>query len=84
MQVPANSKYQILYMSFNQDGTCISVGTRRGFRIFNAAPFKPLYAHEFQDGCSIVSMLYRSSILAITGAGNNIRYPKNSVTVYDD
>lgn len=29
-------------------------------------------------------MLYRSAILAISGAGNNVRYPRDSVTLYDD
>ena len=52
--------------------------------MFNAVPFKSLYSHDFSDGCAVVSMLYRSSILAISGAGNNLRYPRDSVTLYDD
>ncbi|CAL6005743.1 WD40_repeat protein [Hexamita inflata] len=83
MQVQ-NAKFPLLYLSFNQDGSCIAVGTRKGFRVFNAVPFKPLYSHDFSDGCGVVSMLYRSSILAISGAGNNLRYPRDSVTLYDD
>eukprot|EP00703_Trepomonas_sp_PC1_P005466 JAP91140.1 WD40 repeat-containing protein [Trepomonas sp. PC1] len=79
-----NPKYPLLYLSYNQDGSCIAVGTKKGFKVFNTSPFKPLYQHEFSDGCSIVSMLYRSSILAISGAGNNLRYPKDAVTLYDD
>ena len=77
-------KFQILYLSFNQDGSCIAVGTQQGFKVFNANPFKALYAHDFSDGCAVVSMLYRSAILAISGAGNNVRYPRDSVTLYDD
>lgn len=80
----SGTKFQVMYLSFNQDGSCISVGTRRGFKVFNAVPFKALYSHDFSDGCAVVSMLYRSAILAISGAGNNVRYPRDSVTLYDD
>lgn len=77
-------KGSALYLSFNQDGSCITVGTRRGFRIFNSVPFRPLYGRDFPDGCSVVSMLYRSAVLAIVGGGENSRYPRDAVTVYDD
>ena len=76
--MPAEEPKQspLLSFSFNQDGTCISVGTRRGFRIFNAMPFRLLYAHDFRQGCGTVAMLYRSSILAL---GDN-----QNVVLYDD
>lgn len=83
MQV-TSGKSSALYLSFNQDGSCITVGTNRGFRVFNTVPFRPLYGRDFPDGCSVVSMLFRSSILAIVGTGVNSRYPKDAVTVYDD
>lgn len=83
MQV-TSGKNSALYLSFNQDGSCITVGTNRGFRVFNTVPFRPLYGRDFPDGCSVVAMLFRSSILAIVGTGMNSRYPKDAVTVYDD
>ena len=30
----------MLYINFNQDGTCFAVGTQTGFRILNSNPFK--------------------------------------------
>lgn len=30
----------ILYISFNQDFSCFSIGTEKGFKIFNTYPFK--------------------------------------------
>lgn len=32
-------KEQVLYYSFNQDNTCLAVGTKRGFRIYQCHPF---------------------------------------------
>ena len=34
------SPQKILYLAFNQDSTCFSVGTETGFKIFNTNPFK--------------------------------------------
>lgn len=34
----------IAFVNFNQDFTCISVGTQTGFKIFNCEPFGKCYA----------------------------------------
>ena len=34
---------KILYLNFNQDYTCISLGTDKGFIIYNISPFKEIY-----------------------------------------
>lgn len=31
----------INFVSFNQDKSCFSVGTNKGFQIFNTNPYKP-------------------------------------------
>lgn len=31
---------QMLCITFNQDASCIAVGTEKGFKIYNANPFK--------------------------------------------
>ena len=33
----------ILYLNFNNDYSCISVGTENGYIIYNTSPFKELY-----------------------------------------
>jgi autophagy-related protein 18 len=33
----------ILYINFNQDFSCISVGTQIGYIIYNVSPFKKMY-----------------------------------------
>ena len=30
---------EILFVNFNQDFTCLSVGTRHGYKIYNCEPF---------------------------------------------
>jgi hypothetical protein len=34
---------QILYISFNQDGSCFCLGTKTGFFIFNTSPLQELH-----------------------------------------
>jgi len=34
---------KLLYLNFNQDNTCISLGTDKGFIIYNISPFKEMY-----------------------------------------
>eukprot|EP00814_Leptocylindrus_danicus_P000191 CAMPEP_0116020772 /NCGR_PEP_ID=MMETSP0321-20121206/9996_1 /TAXON_ID=163516 /ORGANISM="Leptocylindrus danicus var. danicus, Strain B650" /LENGTH=517 /DNA_ID=CAMNT_0003491527 /DNA_START=296 /DNA_END=1849 /DNA_ORIENTATION=- len=39
----------ILSLSFNQDGSCLAVGTTRGFRIYNVSPFRETFRREGGD-----------------------------------
>lgn len=36
----------ISFVNFNQDSTCISVGTQSGFKIFNCDPFGKCFAES--------------------------------------
>jgi autophagy-related protein 18 len=38
-----NIKKNILYLNFNQDYSCICVGTEYGFIIYNVTPLKEIY-----------------------------------------
>ena len=38
-----NKSNELLSVSFNQDGTCFSVGTEKGFEIYLANPFKSYF-----------------------------------------
>ncbi|KAI8971305.1 WD40 repeat-like protein [Trametes punicea] len=60
----------MLYANFNQDFTCISVGTRKGYSITNCDPFGRVYT--MNDGArGIVEMLFCTSLLALVGAADH-------------
>lgn len=56
-------------INFNQDGTCISIGTSAGFKIFNCDPFGKFYSED-SGGYGMVEMLFSTSLLAIVGIGD--------------
>ncbi len=81
VEAPAN---RILDISFNQDQGCFAISTEKGFRIFNSFPFKDTFQRDFDAGIGIVSMLFRSNILALVGGGVHPKYPANKVILWDD
>lgn len=56
-------------INFNQNGTCISIGTSEGFKIFNCDPFGKFYSED-SGGYGMVEMLFSTSLLAIVGIGD--------------
>ena len=61
---------ELLSMSFNQDASCISVGTPDGYRIFNCQPFgRNIFSTD--GGIGIVKMLYCTSLVCLVGGGKN-------------
>ncbi|KAJ6620219.1 WD40-repeat-containing domain protein [Mycena sp. CBHHK59/15] len=57
----------LLFANFNQDYSCVSVGTRKGYSITNCDPFGRVYTQN--DGArSIVEMLFCTSLIALVGA----------------
>lgn len=76
--------HSILYSNFNQEGTCFSLGTEKGFKILNCYPFKDGCSRDLGGGIRIVEMLGRSNILALVGGGKNPKYPANKVIIWDE
>ncbi|CCK71950.1 WD40 repeat domain-containing protein KNAG_0I01650 [Huiozyma naganishii CBS 8797] len=60
------------YVNFNQNGSCISVGTSNGFKVFNCEPFGRFYSESEPEygGYSIVEMLFSTSLVALVGNGD--------------
>ncbi|KAG0374600.1 autophagy protein [Mortierella sp. AD032] len=59
----------LLFINFNQDFSCISVGTKRGFNIYNCDPFGKCFSKS-DSSIGIVEMLFCTSLVAIVGAGD--------------
>jgi WD40 repeat protein len=74
----------LLYISFNQDYSCIIAGTERGFKIFNTNPFLFKFERILGGGLGIVEMLYKTNILALVGGGKNPKFTPNRVILWDD
>ena len=78
----------VQYVNFNQTGSCVSVGTNHGIKIFNCDPFGKFYSsssttHAVTDphsssstptdgGYGIVEMLFNTSLLAVVGLGEEV------------
>lgn len=52
------------FVTFNQDYSCLALGTRNGYRIYNCDPFGKCYEHKEGD-IGIIEMLFSTSLIAI-------------------
>ncbi|KAI5813304.1 WD40-repeat-containing domain protein [Pyronema omphalodes] len=52
------------FVTYNQDFTCLAVGTSSGYRIYNCDPFQKVYEHKEGD-VSIIEMLFSTSLVAL-------------------
>ncbi|KAK3944551.1 autophagy-like protein 18 [Diplogelasinospora grovesii] len=52
------------FVTFNQDHSCLAVGTSKGFRIYHTDPFSKIFNSD--DGnVSIIEMLFSTSLVAL-------------------
>lgn len=84
MDLKSNTNNDILHVSFNQDNTCLAVGTQTGFYVCDTNPLNLRFTRQFDEGIGIVEMLFRCNILALVGGGNRPRYQPNCVMIWDD
>ncbi|KAI8590485.1 autophagy protein [Geranomyces variabilis] len=68
MNIGRKSNNELLFINFNHDFSCISVGTRTGYRIYNCDPTGKCYSKS-DGGVGIVEMLFCTSLVALVGAG---------------
>ncbi|ODQ73077.1 hypothetical protein LIPSTDRAFT_71408 [Lipomyces starkeyi NRRL Y-11557] len=57
------------FVNFNQDFSCISVGTKHGYKIYNCDPFGQCF-FKADGGIAIVEMLFCTSLVALVGIGD--------------
>ena len=70
----------ILYISLNQEGNNIAIGTENGFKILNIYPFLDLYYKDLEGGIGTIEMLI-NQIFSFSWRGKNPKYTLNELNV---
>ncbi|KAI0403007.1 protein-vacuolar targeting protein Atg18 [Xylaria palmicola] len=52
------------FVTFNQDHSCLAVGTSKGFRIYHTDPFSKIFSSN-ENNISIIEMLFSTSLVAL-------------------
>lgn len=84
LEINSNYINKILYVSFNQDYSCICMGTDQGFIIYKTTQLKDIYIRNLEGGIGIISMLNKSNILGLVGGGTHPKFPPNKLIIWDD
>ncbi len=81
---PPSTSPELLYASFNQNGSCVSVGLRDGFRIYSCASSSSALLHSSRiDGIGICEMLFCTSLVALVGGGDCPAFSPRQVRLID-
>ncbi|KAK3314713.1 WD40-repeat-containing domain protein [Apodospora peruviana] len=70
------------FITFNQDHSCLAVGTSKGFRIYHTEPFNKIFNSD-EDNVSIIEMLFSTSLVALIQSPRHliIKNTKRSSTI---
>ena len=79
-----NENNKILNISFNQDNSCFSISTEKGFKIYETFPFQKEYERNIGGGIKLTEMYYRSNILAFVSGGDFPKYNPKKLILWDD
>lgn len=60
---------EINFVNFNQDFTCICVGTGNGYKVYYCDPFGRSFSKS-EGGIGVVEMLFSTSLVAVVGMGD--------------
>ncbi|KAK0538346.1 autophagy protein [Tilletia horrida] len=63
---PQKAASELLAVNFNQDHSCVAVGTRHGYSISNCEPFGRVYSKK-EGPIYIIEMLFCTSLVALVG-----------------
>jgi len=71
------------YVTWNQDNSCIAVGTEGGVAVVEIDPdVRERFKREFNQPIMLVEPLYKTNILALVGCSD--KWPSSKVVLWDD
>lgn len=71
---------KLLFVKFNQEGSCVACGTSTGFTICHCESGNAQIVRRFKSSISHIEMLMRTNIICFVGGG----YNDNKVILWDD
>ena len=77
-----NKQIQLNYFDFNDNSSCISIGTNNGFQIITCEPFNKHYFRNLGIRINIVEIYKSSNIIIYTESEKNSRL-SNKLIIYD-
>ncbi len=81
---PPSTSSDLLYSSFNQNGSCVCVGLTDGYRIYSCASSSSALLHSSRiDGIGICEMLFCTSLVALVGGGDRPAFSPRQVRLVD-
>ncbi|KAH3746017.1 WD repeat domain phosphoinositide-interacting protein 3 [Pelomyxa schiedti] len=78
-------KEEVLYVSLNQDHSCLLLGTTTGFRVFNTESEQTQRLYRRLDGgIGIVETLHRTNFFFLVGGGKHPAWANTMFILWDD
>jgi hypothetical protein len=75
---------QILYIGFNQKKSLVTVGTEKGFHVYDSQTMEEVGARDMAGGLGIVEVLNTSNLMVLTGGGRYPLFPLSKIILWDD
>jgi len=76
-------KNELVYVDFNQDSTCLTVGTKTGYSIYALEPFQRILNVKDMGGTGIIEVLFNSSLVVLVGSGDNPTFSSRRLLLHN-
>lgn len=57
--------------AFNQDYTCLAIGFKNSYKIYNCDPFGECFNKNDENGSKLIEMLFSTSLISVVGLNTN-------------
>ena len=79
-----DSPTKIYCANFNQNNSCLALGTSKGFTIFSLFPFKKYLDRELSFGVGNIEMLDQCNLLVLSPCETASQISDNKIIIWDD